>query len=81
MNQIFGHLAPADLLSLSRVSKSFRKLLLDSSSLFLWKAAFGNVPGLPAPPEDVSLIEWTNLVFGGVLCHVRCPRLITTLKN
>lgn len=72
MNQIFGHLAPGDLLSLSRVSRSFQKLLLDSSSLFLWKAAFGNVPELPPPPEDVPLIEWTNLVFGGILCHV-CP--------
>ncbi|EIM91944.1 uncharacterized protein STEHIDRAFT_136041 [Stereum hirsutum FP-91666 SS1] len=67
--EVLGHLLPADLISLSRVSKSFRNVLLSRSSLFAWKASFGNIPDLPACPDDVPLPVWANLVWGGVYCH------------
>ncbi|EIM91936.1 uncharacterized protein STEHIDRAFT_117035 [Stereum hirsutum FP-91666 SS1] len=67
--EVLGHLLPIDLISLSRVSKSFRNVLLSRSSLFAWKASFGNIPDFPACPNDVPLPVWANLVWGGVYCH------------
>ncbi|KAF8171113.1 hypothetical protein BJ912DRAFT_1066319 [Pholiota molesta] len=61
--EIFSHLAPLDLLRLSRTTKELRRLLLNRSSTFVWKAALSTVEGLPACPEDMSLPCWTNLIF------------------
>ncbi|KAF9480602.1 hypothetical protein BDN70DRAFT_877441 [Pholiota conissans] len=62
--EIFSHLAPLDILRLSRTTKGLRNLLLHRSSTYVWKAALDSVEGLPACPKELSLPFWTNLVFG-----------------
>jgi hypothetical protein len=69
--QIFGHLPPSGLLSLSRVSKAFRQLLMSRSSLFLWKTSYSLIPDVPTCPEDMSEPAWAHLLFGGAYCYVR----------
>jgi len=69
--QIFGCLEPLDLLHLSRTSKALRALLMNRSSLSVWKLAFSNVP-YPAPPycpRDLNEPQYAVLVFGKT-CHV-----------
>lgn len=61
--EIFGHLHPLNLLHLARTTKAFRRILMHKSSVFLWKAARANVPGLPDCPPDLSEPQWANLVF------------------
>lgn len=76
--QIFGHLAPIDLLQLSRVSKSFRQVLMAKSSAWLWRSTWNSIPGTPATPEDVSEPAWTQLLFGGAVCYV-CTLFVPSL--
>ncbi|EIM81317.1 uncharacterized protein STEHIDRAFT_142498 [Stereum hirsutum FP-91666 SS1] len=78
--EIFGHLAPGDLVSLSRVSKSFRSVLIARSSAFLWKSAFVNVPDLPPCPDDMDEPEWANLLFGGSYCHCCGAKPVTKIN-
>ncbi|KAF6753196.1 hypothetical protein DFP72DRAFT_426008 [Ephemerocybe angulata] len=69
--EIFGHLSPADILHLSRTTKSFRRVLLNKSAISVWKAAFGNLQEDEAPtpcPEELSLPVWANLLFSPH-CH------------
>jgi hypothetical protein len=58
-----------DLLNLARTTKAFRQLLMRKSSAFVWKAALGQVEGLPDCPPDLSEPQYTNLVFYPH-CHV-----------
>ncbi|KAI0310593.1 hypothetical protein OF83DRAFT_849260 [Amylostereum chailletii] len=67
--EIFGHLAPSDLVRLSRVTKAFRQLLVSKQSVFLWKQAFEDLVGTPPSPPDISELEWANLLFGGSFCQ------------
>ncbi|KAI0250352.1 hypothetical protein BJV78DRAFT_1220121 [Lactifluus subvellereus] len=66
--EIFGHLPPADLLSLSRVNKAFRLVLISRRSSFLWNASL-NLCGAPHCPEDMSPPAWAHLLFGGTYCY------------
>lgn len=59
-----------DLLNLSRTCKSLRELLMDKSSMFVWKTARRQVIGLPDCPADLTEPEYANLVFCA-RCHVR----------
>lgn len=61
--EILSHLKPYDVLRLARTTKDFRSLLLSRSSSPIWKAALGNIPGLPDCPPGMSEPAWTNLVF------------------
>ncbi|KAI0711717.1 hypothetical protein C8Q76DRAFT_622767, partial [Earliella scabrosa] len=56
-------LSPADLLHLSRLNYSFRKLLLSQSSRALWKTSRSNVSELPPCPEWLSEPRFANLCF------------------
>lgn len=71
--QIFGYLAPYDLLRLARTTKDLRKLLMDKSSSSVWQAARSNVPGLPVPLLGMSEPEYAHLMFSSQ-CHVRIRR-------
>ena len=80
--QIVSHLLPADLLSLSRVSKRVRSLVFSPSSRYLWTAARGNVvPNLPLPAR-ISEPRFANLLFGQFCMVSRqsgVPRLLLSL--
>ncbi|KAH0584489.1 hypothetical protein J132_04007 [Termitomyces sp. J132] len=61
--EIFLQLDPIDILSLSRVSKSLRKILMRRSSTYIWKNARARIPGLPECPIDMSEPAYANLAF------------------
>ncbi|CAA7265863.1 unnamed protein product [Cyclocybe aegerita] len=61
--EILGHLKPYDLLRLARTTKDFRRLLMNKSSISVWKASLREVPGLPPCPPEMTEPAWTNLVF------------------
>ncbi|KAK7679941.1 hypothetical protein QCA50_016887 [Cerrena zonata] len=61
--EIFSHMKPRDLLSLSRTSKPFRQLLMSRTSVLLWKTSRKNVPGLPDCPSFLSEPAYANLCF------------------
>ncbi|VDC07687.1 unnamed protein product [Peniophora sp. CBMAI 1063] len=69
LHEIFGHLPPADLVSLTRVAKGFRHVLLTRQARCLWRGSFDFVPDAPACPDDISEPVWANLLFGGAYCH------------
>jgi hypothetical protein len=70
--QIFRFLAPVDLLSLARSSKSLRETLMTRNAVTVWKAAARyRVANVPRCPEDMSEPAWANLIFGRSKCHVR----------
>ncbi|RDB21162.1 hypothetical protein Hypma_011888 [Hypsizygus marmoreus] len=67
--ETFSHLQPGDVLSLSQASKSLREILLNPSSITIWKSAFLNAEGqLPPIPLDLNIVQFTNLLYGRH-CH------------
>jgi hypothetical protein len=76
--EIFGHLSPADLLSLGRVNKGFRCVLMAPTSLFLWKASLNSCGALPCS-EDMSPPAWSHLLFG-THCQVSNPSSLKWLS-
>lgn len=72
--QIFGHLHPFDLLHVARTSQGLRAILMTRSSLSVWESAFSNVPDLPFCPSDLTLPQYSDLVFDEH-CHVSIPAI------
>ncbi|KAI9507425.1 hypothetical protein F5148DRAFT_1204959 [Russula earlei] len=66
--EIFEHLHPSDLLSLTRVNKGFRYLLLSRHSSFVWNACFKYCRA-PTTPADMTPPAWARLLFGGAYCY------------
>ncbi|KDR77420.1 hypothetical protein GALMADRAFT_245613 [Galerina marginata CBS 339.88] len=62
--EIFSLLDPVDLLHLSRISKSWRNLLMTRSSLSVWKAARSNLSNFPDCPDGLNEPQYANLAFG-----------------
>jgi hypothetical protein len=69
LQQIFGHLSPKDILSISRASKIFRETLMTRSATTVWKAARDRI-GAPECPSWMSEPAWAALLFGH-LCQVK----------
>ncbi|KAJ7610836.1 hypothetical protein FB45DRAFT_844247 [Roridomyces roridus] len=65
--EIFGILKPTDLLTLSRTTKDFRRLLLHKSAVSIWKTSLRQI-SVPACPPDMSEPSWVNLLFSP-FCH------------
>ncbi|PPR05798.1 hypothetical protein CVT26_010148 [Gymnopilus dilepis] len=61
--EICTNVEPADLLSLSRVSKSFRTFFMSRSMQSLWRTVLEGVPYLPKCPEDLTEPQYASLVF------------------
>lgn len=70
--QIVRLVHPRDILSLIRVDKTVRSLLLRDSALGIWKGSIHNIPGPPMPafPPGLNPAQWLNLLFGSH-CNVR----------
>ncbi|KAI0301008.1 hypothetical protein B0F90DRAFT_373020 [Multifurca ochricompacta] len=66
--EVLGHLPPSDLLSLSRMNKAFRYVIMSRRSLFLWAASLRGC-GAPPCPEDMSAPAWAHLLYGGAYCY------------
>ncbi|THH33112.1 hypothetical protein EUX98_g1055 [Antrodiella citrinella] len=74
--EVFTLLTPTDLLNLARTSKAFRGLMMSRKSIFLWKAARGNVEGLPECPSFLTEPAYANLAFFN-----HCHRCLKTARN
>ncbi|CUA68903.1 hypothetical protein RSOLAG22IIIB_08151 [Rhizoctonia solani] len=61
--EITAYLFPIDIISLSRANKSFRRLLMDRSSIHIWHSTMRNVRGLPPCPPDLSEPHYLSLLF------------------
>ncbi|KDQ15359.1 hypothetical protein BOTBODRAFT_290130 [Botryobasidium botryosum FD-172 SS1] len=66
--EVFGHVGPAELISLSRANKPFRRILMSKRSMKLWQDAIEDA-GVPECPTDLSEPAWANLIFGGLQCQ------------
>ncbi|CUA78477.1 ATP-dependent helicase/nuclease subunit A [Rhizoctonia solani] len=62
-NEIAMYLLPIDIITLARLTKSTRAMLMHRSSIHVWHASIKNVPGLPECPSDLSLPYFISLVF------------------
>ncbi|KAG6381992.1 hypothetical protein JVT61DRAFT_623 [Boletus reticuloceps] len=65
---------PQDLLSLARTCKSLRRLFMDKSSAFIWKAYRRELKGLPDCSDDLSEPAYTNLVFSPHSHTLKCNK-------
>jgi hypothetical protein len=70
--QIFGHLNPSDLLTLSRTNKALRSIIMSRKSSSVWKAA-RRTASIPDCPGDLSEPCWANL-FCSEHCEVSTTR-------
>ncbi|KDN34649.1 hypothetical protein RSAG8_12274, partial [Rhizoctonia solani AG-8 WAC10335] len=57
------YLLPIDIISLARLNKSIRSMLMHRSSIHVWHAARRNVEGLPDCPPDMSEPRFVSLIF------------------
>ncbi|KAF8716073.1 hypothetical protein AX14_012443 [Amanita brunnescens Koide BX004] len=76
--EIFCYMTPADLLKLSRMSKAFRRILMSSSSVSIWRTARENT-GLPECPPDMIEPQWANLAYSPH-CHYCFANGIRTVE-
>ncbi|CAE6443604.1 unnamed protein product [Rhizoctonia solani] len=60
---IASFLGPKDILSLARVNKLLRKLLMQRSAKHIWRAAERNVDRLPPCPRHLTNPQYAALVF------------------
>ncbi|KAH7884240.1 hypothetical protein F5I97DRAFT_1811758 [Phlebopus sp. FC_14] len=60
---IFSFLHPMDLLNLARTAKTFRQLLMQKSSAFIWKTSRLQLEDFPDCPADLSEPQFINLAF------------------
>ncbi|KAF8907254.1 hypothetical protein CPB84DRAFT_1768713 [Gymnopilus junonius] len=61
--QIFSHLHPMDVLSLSRTTKALRSILLARHARRVWRSNLASVRALPACPPDLTEPEYASLAF------------------
>ncbi|CAE6471514.1 unnamed protein product [Rhizoctonia solani] len=62
-HEVASHLLPADLLSLARSNKFFRKMFMSRTSEHLWKRALANNPDIPDCPPELSIPQYVSLLF------------------
>jgi len=61
--EIFSHLHPIDVLSLSRTTKALRSILLARHARGVWSASLASVRALPACPPDLTEPQYASLAF------------------
>ncbi|TRM55853.1 hypothetical protein BD626DRAFT_521802 [Schizophyllum amplum] len=63
MYEIFSHLQPAQLLSVSRTNKTLRDALMRKSARWIWRASFRNDEDIPPVPADLNEPQYARLLF------------------
>ncbi|KZP15635.1 hypothetical protein FIBSPDRAFT_1047991 [Athelia psychrophila] len=61
--EILSYLRPLDILHLSRTTKEFRRVLMNKTNMFVWKAARTNVPDYPECFPDMNEAQMARLAF------------------
>ncbi|PPR01748.1 hypothetical protein CVT24_001568 [Panaeolus cyanescens] len=62
--EIFDHFLPADLLSVGRVSREFKDLVMSRQFVPIWKHTRSRFPGMPDCPSDMNEPSYAELIFG-----------------
>ncbi|PPR02534.1 hypothetical protein CVT24_001960 [Panaeolus cyanescens] len=62
--EIFKHLLPPDLLSLGRVSRDFRRLVMSAEFKSIWINSRSYIPNSPECPQDITEAMFAELTFG-----------------
>ncbi|TFL01067.1 hypothetical protein BDV98DRAFT_508191 [Pterulicium gracile] len=68
--EVFSYLGPHDVLPLSRATKALRKMLMQRSAAFIWRAALENRQDVPKRPKNMSEPAYVSLIFD-THCQVR----------
>ncbi|KAI9065744.1 hypothetical protein FKP32DRAFT_457218 [Trametes sanguinea] len=68
LNEIFSYLHPTDLLSLVRTNKAFRRFLLDSRNVRMWRVCREGADDIPPLPPFLSEPAFAHLLFAP-FCH------------
>ncbi|KAG6863856.1 hypothetical protein C0993_010128 [Termitomyces sp. T159_Od127] len=64
LQEIFMYLTSGELLSLSRMCKALRRMLMTKSAEKMWKQARLNLDDeLPECPDDLNEVQFANLIF------------------
>ncbi|EUC60915.1 hypothetical protein RSOL_375800 [Rhizoctonia solani AG-3 Rhs1AP] len=61
--EVAAYLLPIDIISLARLTKSTRIMLMHRSSIHVWHASMRNIQGLPDCPPDLSEPYFLSLIF------------------
>ncbi|KAF6757008.1 hypothetical protein DFP72DRAFT_892921 [Ephemerocybe angulata] len=79
LSEIYALLHPVDLLQLARMSKVFRKVLMNrqASRKMIWLPALASIRGLPPCPKDLAEPRYINLLLEST-CDVRPPTSLPT---
>ncbi|KAH0580667.1 hypothetical protein H2248_002157 [Termitomyces sp. 'cryptogamus'] len=64
LQEIFMYLTPVEVLSLSRMCKSLRRILISKLAECIWKQARLNLDDFPDCPDDINEVQFANLIFG-----------------
>src|SRR5882762_7919882 len=67
--KIFGYLDPLNLLRLARTTKALRAILMNRSTLLLWKRARHAYYQMPDGPEGMSEPQYVSLALD-LICDV-----------
>lgn len=73
--QVFSHLLPQDIASLSRTSKILHEILSGRNSIAVWKTARERASA-PDGPDWMSEAAWIDLLFRHN-CQVNLPPMST----
>ncbi|TRM58383.1 hypothetical protein BD626DRAFT_634065 [Schizophyllum amplum] len=63
MYEIFNHLQPEQLFSMSRTNKTLRDALTRKSARSIWRASFQNDKDIPRVPPDLNELQYARLLF------------------
>lgn len=80
LQQVMVHLDPWDLLSLGRVSRGFREIVITPKATSLWKQSIQSV-GMPPCPDGITEPAYVSFVFDSEYCVRRFIPPPPTLTN
>ncbi|KAG6886638.1 hypothetical protein C0992_003030 [Termitomyces sp. T32_za158] len=68
LHEIFMYLTPVEVLSLSRMCKALRRILMTKTAEYVWKQARLNLEDFPDCPDDLNEPQFANFIFSS-LCN------------
>ncbi|KAG6897861.1 hypothetical protein C0992_009999 [Termitomyces sp. T32_za158] len=69
LHEIFMYLTPVEVLSLSRMCKALRRILMTKTAEYVWKQARLNLDDFPDCPDDLNEPQFANFIFSSLCNH------------
>ncbi|KAG6897864.1 hypothetical protein C0992_010002 [Termitomyces sp. T32_za158] len=66
LHEIFMYLTPVEVLSLSRMCKALRRILMTKTAEYVWKQARLNLDDFPDCPDDLNEPQFANFIFSSL---------------